>query len=378
MMREEDPRLPEARARPIWDIAQALDIQGLHRAGREWVGPCPECGGEDRFSINPDKGVYLCRRCEAKGDVIALVRWLRRMTLAQALDWLCGPLDTGLSEAERQERKARFEKAEAARQADAERYRRQAIKAARAVWRASGLAEDTAVRAYLERRGITREVLPVMPACLRFHPALGYMVEGARGKGRREVWRGPAMVAAIQRADGQGSAVHRTWLDLDRPKGKAEIVDPGTGQVLESKKVLGSKKGGVIRLLTPPGPWSVLVMGEGIETTLSALAAGLHAGAAFWAAVDLGNLSGRRQAGPGLKFAGLPDMADGEAFVPPPNVRHLVLVEDGDSDPRDTRARLQAGARRAMALIPGLTAEIVPCPPGLDLNDVLLGKEVTG
>ncbi len=376
MIREEDPRLPEARAKPIWDIAQALDVQGLHRAGREWVGPCPECGGEDRFSINPDKGVYLCRRCDAKGDVIQLVRWLRKMTLAQALDWLCGPLDSGLSEAERQDRrrKAEANREKAAR--EAEKYRAEAITDARKVWRAARPAEDSPVRAYLDRRGITRDVLPDMPRCLRFHPALKYMVLGDRGW--REVWRGPAMVAAIQRADGQGSAVHRTWLDLDRPKGKAEIVDPVTGEVVAAKKTLGSKKGGVIRLLTPPAPWSVLVMGEGIETTLSALAAGLHAGAAFWAGVDLGNLSGKRQTGRGLKFAGLPDMEDGEAFVPPCNVRHLVLVEDGDSDPRSTRAQLQAGARRAMALIPGLTAEIVPCPPGLDLNDVLLGKGVAG
>jgi hypothetical protein len=375
MIREEDPRLPEARARPIWDIVQALDIQGLRRgAAREWVGPCPECGGDDRFSIHTGKGVYYCRHCDARGDVIELVRWLRKMTLAQALDWLCGPLDTGLSETER---RARREKAEANRQKaarDADRYRAEAVAQARKVWREAGPAEDSPVRAYLDRRGISREVLPAMPRCLRFHPALRYMVHGAAGW--REVWRGPAMVAAIQRADGQGSAVHRTWLDLSRPKGKAEVVDPVTGEVLDAKKSLGSKKGGVIRLLTPLGPWSVLVVGEGIETTLSALAAGLHAGAAFWSAVDLGNLSGKRQTGRGLKFAGLPDMEDDEAFVPPANVRHLVLVEDGDSDPRDTRAKLLAGARRAMARIPGLTAEIVPCPAGYDLNDVLLGKAV--
>lgn len=377
MMREEDPRLPVARAKPIWDIAQALEVHGLRRAGREWVGPCPVCCGDDRFSINPDKGVYLCRRCEAKGDVIHLVRWLRKMTLSQALDWLCGPADVGISEEERQDRRKKAEESAALRKDEADRYRQQAIKAARSIWRASGPAEDSPVRAYLERRGITRDVLPEMPRCLRYHPSLACMVEEGRGK-RREVWRGPAMVAAIQRADGIGSAVHRTWLDLDRPKGKADIVDSITGEVVAAKKTLGSKKGGVIRLLTPPGAWSVLVMGEGIETTLSALAAGLHTGAAFWAGVDLGNLSGKRQTGKGLKFAGVPDMEDGEAFVPPPNVRHLVLVEDGDSDPRSTRAQLQAGARRAMSLIPGLTAEIVPCPPGLDLNDVLLGKEVAG
>jgi hypothetical protein len=375
-MREEDPRLPEARARPIWDIAQALDIQNLKRAAREWVGPCPDCGGDDRFSINPDKGVFYCRHCNAKGDVIQLVRWLRKMTLAQALDWLCGPLDTGLSEAERRDRARKDAEHRERADREAAQYRADAMAQARKVWRAAGPAEDSPVRAYLDRRGITRDVLPEMPRCLRYHPALKYMVK--TDNAWREVWRGPAMVAAIQGADGKGSGVHRTWLDPDQPKGKADIVDPITGQVMKAKKTLGSKKGGVIRLLTPAAPWSVLVMGEGIETTLSALAAGAHAGAAYWAGVDLGNLAGKRQTGAGLKFAGLPDLADGEAFVPPANVRHLVLVEDGDSDPRSTRAQLQAGARRAMALIPGLTAEIVPCPPGLDLNDVLLGKGGAG
>jgi hypothetical protein len=376
MIREEDPRLPEARAKSIWDIAQALEVQGLKRSGREWVGPCPECGGDDRFSLNPDRGVFLCRRCDARGDVISLVRWLRQMTLVQALDWLCGPLDTGLDPAERDRRRARAEDNRKRQERDSAKYRDKAIALAREVWRGAQPAEDTPVRDYLDRRGIARALLPDMPRCLRFHPALRYMVEA--DKGWREVWCGPAMVAAIQRADGQGSAVHRTWLDLSRPKGKAEIADPLTGEMLDAKKTLGSKKGGVIRLLTPPGAWSVLVMGEGIETTMSALASGVHAGAAFWAGVDLGNLAGKRITGKGLKFAGLPDLEDGEAFVPPPNVRHLVLIEDGDSDPRDTRAKLQAGARRAMALIPGLTAEIVPCPPGLDLNDVLIGKEGTG
>lgn len=77
--------------------------------------------------------------------------------------------------------------------------------------------------------------------------------------------------------------------------------------------------------------------------------------------------------GRGLKHAGIPDMDDAEAFVPPPWVRQLVYVMDGDSDPRLTRAQLLAGIRRAMILRPGLRGRIVPCPEGADLNDVLLG-----
>ena len=33
--------------------------------GGEWAGPCPHCGGKDRFRIQPyhDRGVWMCRHC---------------------------------------------------------------------------------------------------------------------------------------------------------------------------------------------------------------------------------------------------------------------------------------------------------------------------
>lgn len=34
----------------------------LKRSGREWKGPCPVCGGEDRFYVLPD-GYFYCRQC---------------------------------------------------------------------------------------------------------------------------------------------------------------------------------------------------------------------------------------------------------------------------------------------------------------------------
>jgi DNA primase len=48
----------------------------LKRVGAEQVGPCPKCGGEDRFSINVKKQVFHCRGCDGGGDVIALVKHL--------------------------------------------------------------------------------------------------------------------------------------------------------------------------------------------------------------------------------------------------------------------------------------------------------------
>jgi hypothetical protein len=62
----------------------------LRRAGRELIGPCPECGGEDRFSINVTKQVFNCRGCGASGDVIALAMLLDHVDFAHACEALTG------------------------------------------------------------------------------------------------------------------------------------------------------------------------------------------------------------------------------------------------------------------------------------------------
>lgn len=371
MTYSQDYRLSEAKARCIGDIAEMLEIGDLQRHGVELVGPCPQCGGDDRFSINTRKGVFQCRRCDGRGDGIELVRWLRGLTLPQALEWLQGPM-VQISDEERAEREKRAKESAKEKADRSAKERQKAVAAARKIWREGVPAEGTEVRQYLERRGFGVDVMPQIPACLRFHPDLAFMVKVDREW--VQVHRGPAMLAVVQRPAGNGSAVHRTWIDLSHPKGKTVLEHPVGGRDLPSKKVLGSKKGGVIRLLTPDH-YDTLVMAEGIETTLTAMVSGAFPGAAFWAGVDLGNIGGSRQLGPGLKYAGLPDMSDQDCFVPPPHIKRLILIEDGDSDPRDTRAKLLAGARRAMTRIPGLIAQIVPCPAGMDLNDLLMTPE---
>ncbi len=374
----DDTRLAEAHAIPMAQVVEQLGIVGLHRAGGEMVGPCPVCGGTDRFGVNPVTNVFLCRKAcspHASGDQVALVQHVLGKSFREALDWLCGPRQE-LTAAEREDRARKAAAAQRRQDEIAARKRAESIAQARALWNAARPAEGTPVREYLSRRGIPPLLLAALPRCLRYLPDCRFTVAV---KGRPGQWRtihsGPAMIAAIQSPDsGIATAVHRTWIDLNEPTGKARIVDPlGEYQDLPAKKVLGSKKGGAIALRTPRSA-TTLVMGEGIETTLSALIAeDPPMRAAFWAGVDLGNMAGRRQRGEGLKFAGLPDLNDDEAFVPPPWVRHLVFIQDGDSDPRLTRAQLEAGLRRAMALRPGLTGAIVHAGAGRDLNDVLRG-----
>lgn len=381
-MQADDPRLFDAKRKAIKDVAHSLGLHWLTRGCPEIHGHCPKCGGaekrgSDRFWIDVVKNSFGCRKCQTGGDVIALVRFVKGLSFPQALEWLCGPLPESPETPE--ERKKRLEKEEADRKkddAEAARYRAQSIASARSIWQAAQPPQGTLVEAYLARRAIDTRRLGGVPKTIRFHPALRYTVDEVvnKRKVRRVIHTGPAMLAAVQGPDGRFSAVHRTWLDLDQPKGKAVIIDPKTGERMESKKVLGSKKGGAIRL-THTRQSATLVMGEGIETTASAWLAAADQGWMFWAGVDMGNMSGRQLRVPGQRYSGMPDLDDAEAFVPPPGVTRLVYVMDGDSDPVETRAKMLAGLRRAMARHPGLRGQIAPTPDGKDLNDVLMGVE---
>lgn len=377
----DDPRIREAHGIAMADLVDQLQITGLVRAGVELVGPCPGCGGNDRFGINTKKNVFQCRKCDAKGDQIALVQLALGMDFRAALEWLAGPKQD-LTPAQLAEMDRKAEANRKARQAEADRHRADAIRMGQRIWASGRHANDTVIDGYLARRGLPRRAGVRLPDCLRFEPDARLVVPiPGRSNQFQTVHEGPAMLAAIQGPDGSVIGVHRTWIDLTRRKGRPVIPHPfKAGEFVSTKKVYGSKKGGAIRLYTPrDANW--LIMGEGIETTLTALrghddagsAAAGCTGAAYWAGVDLGNMAGRRLLGRGLKYAGKPDLTDSDAFVPPEWVRHLVFVEDGDSDPKLTRAMLLAGLRRAAAKRPGMTGQIIHPGEGVDLNDLLMG-----
>jgi DNA primase len=62
----------------------------LKRDGRWLIGPCPRCGGDDRFAVSIAKGFFKCRGCDAKGDVIAFVRFLDECDFEAACEKLTG------------------------------------------------------------------------------------------------------------------------------------------------------------------------------------------------------------------------------------------------------------------------------------------------
>lgn len=363
----DDGRLDMAKSLPLDEVIARLGIAGLRRNGAELTGPCPICGGRDRFNINTRSRAFLCRQCDLRGgDMPGLVMGVMGVALPKALEFLIGGADLSIDPAEVARRRAKAAEAAARSEATAARYRARRIAEAQAIWNSAQPGEDTPVRAYLALRGLRRDLLPRWPHALRFlpdHPARKDI-----GGTVRVIHRGPCMIAAVVNPRGDVTAVHQTWLDLSQAKGRARIAFGG--QDYPSKMVLGSKKGGAIRLFGRPGRIATLIMGEGIETTLSALPAAPQ-GAGLWAGVDLGNMSGRMQPQPGTRHSGLPDMTDGDAFVPPPGLSSLVFVQDGDSDPAATRARMLSGLRRAMAHFPGLRARLVHPGAGRDLNDLL-------
>jgi hypothetical protein len=79
----------KARSVHIEDEIERRDIK-LNGNGRERVGPCPKCGGDDRFSINTKKQVWNCRGCSKGGGVIDLVEHLDDVGFAQACETLTG------------------------------------------------------------------------------------------------------------------------------------------------------------------------------------------------------------------------------------------------------------------------------------------------
>lgn len=67
-----------------------LDVIQQHtpvkRVGRDWRALCPFHADTDpSLSINPDKGVYLCRACGAAGDVITWLAWTEGKSIADYL-----------------------------------------------------------------------------------------------------------------------------------------------------------------------------------------------------------------------------------------------------------------------------------------------------
>jgi len=368
----------------------------LRRAGSKLVGPCPICGGKvtsQRFEILDNGESWVCAVCPDGGDVIRLVEKAEGCDFLAAIERLGGRREVDAAEA-----RALFEAREQKRlerEKTAAGYREAERKRLHKTWQRRHRVHGSPVEAYAGGRSL---ILPdrcpglgYLPSVPYFHGVLldrdGKPVLDERSRQvPRKIHTGPAMLAAFIRPDGKFGGLHTTWFSSDGRFGKAEIIDPDSGELLPAKKMRGSKTGAYI-LVAPVEADAPrrLIIGEGIETVLSVWTAHHLAGrsiddTAFWAAGDLGNMAGRaietvrhptikRPNGHPQRVPGpVPDPDDAGLSIPD-SVEELVLLGDGDSDPVLTQHAMIRAARRYQRS--GRTIRIAFAPAGQDFNDVL-------
>jgi DNA primase len=59
--------------------------------GGEYAGPCPSCGGDDRFRVQPEQGLWFCRGCRERwSDAIEYLRWRDGLSFTEAVQALGG------------------------------------------------------------------------------------------------------------------------------------------------------------------------------------------------------------------------------------------------------------------------------------------------
>jgi DNA primase len=136
------------RVRAASDI---LEIIGqtvmLKRAGRNWVGLCPFHGEKTpSFSVNPERQFYHCFGCKAGGDVFKFVQETDKVGFLEAVELLSRRAGIPIPERRPGERGQRAGLLDAL----------EAAAAAYEQWLADP-ERGAAARAYLERRGITRD-----------------------------------------------------------------------------------------------------------------------------------------------------------------------------------------------------------------------------
>lgn len=81
----------KARGASFMQIYQGLGLALKKIGPHELSGPCPRCGGTDRFNVNTSKGTWFCRGCNAKGgDALSILMHVRGLEFREAVRDLTG------------------------------------------------------------------------------------------------------------------------------------------------------------------------------------------------------------------------------------------------------------------------------------------------
>jgi hypothetical protein len=279
------------RARHCTDVEIVAGVK-LYREGAGFRGPCPLCkasaGKTDSGAFQTDKAksTWRCFSCHSRpGDVVDLEHLLRSgpgETLRDAALRLLR--EDNISPAERRRRQQEI--AAAAKESEERKARSRAFKAEIAItlWREGLPAAGTPVEAWLRSRGISGAVLANALSMVRYHPAAYHS-----GDPNRPV-TAPAMIGLIMTPFGPTGGVHATYLSPDG-SAKADLAPArkcwGPQTRLDPDGI--ARPGGL--WLSRPDADGPLVVGEGIETSLSA-GCMLGIPCRVVATLDLDNLQG--------------------------------------------------------------------------------------
>lgn len=263
----------------------------------------------------PKAGLWRDHSSNTGGDMIALIQREKSYTFQEALieaaAFACGerPVRSPVTGIVYQDEKEAIE---------------QKRVAARQIWHAAYDLFDSPAETYLRSRA-----LPIpfrLDEAIRFHPSLRFGDASF-----------PAMVAAIKAIHSDELiGVHLTAIDKDGQPVKVE------GKTL--RRYRGSKKGGAIKLTPDDDVVHGLLIGEGVETVLSAMEIEQCAG---WSLLDAGEVG---------------------SFPVLGGIECLTIAVD--ADPAGMQAAKEATARWIAEKRE--VVRLVPKQAGTDFNDIIL------
>lgn len=283
------------------------------------AGPCPFCGGRDRFTFDDlqGRGTYYCRKCSDRGGdgmqfLITFANVPFREALGIVRDFL-GCAETIPINGQPHPIASDQKKTTDPRKA-------------RELWDcAAPIRPNDNADKYLRSRKIGLETYP---SALRYAECAPYYDDGKPAPDEYS-----ALITLVTGADGAIRTVHRTYLRGGR---KANVRAP---KKLASQLAQNSS----IKLYECDAD---LAVGEGIETCL---AIRKMTGLPVWSLISAGNM---------LKFE------------PPPSVKRIAVYGDND--------RFFAGQKAAFSLAERLSSRginvdvLIPDRPGFDWLDVFI------
>jgi hypothetical protein len=320
----DDDEIERARSTPIADVAARYAL-ALKRAGVEHVGPCPVCGGVDRFSLSIRKNVFNCRGGCGGGDPISLEMLIAGCDFRTAVAELIGAEIDRDTDPDRDKRREaeRARLAERQRQREEERRCHEAKQSAKAAWLWSQrvpITDGAPPALYLRRRGYAGSI----------PPTLGYLPPSDVHP--------PTMIAAFGLALEIDCGVIGSPVDVGGIHLTKLTADGHKAATLPNKITIGTSLGLPI-VIAPMNDLLGLAITEGVEDALSVHAA---TGLGVWTAGAAGRM-------PALAAA-VPDYTD----------CITIFAHDDAAGKRHALAFANALTRRIEVFMEGLTVSLRP------------------